>query len=105
LSRATITVTLSLAEKTYQHRLPEGASVESLMDAAQGAGEISYAAKRYSGLGMLVTSIDGKENDADGSDMYWILSVNGKKTTTGASTYLFRDGDVVTWTYEKNEYN
>ncbi len=99
-----IPVTLVVDGARFTHQLTLGASVATLLDVAQEAGELSYDGKNYRGLGMLVTAINGKQNNADKNDMYWIYSVNGKKATVGVSQYILSPNDSISWNYEPNSY-
>lgn len=99
-----ISATLSIDGKSFTHQLPKGANVGALLVSAQSVGEISFQGKEYSGLGMLVVGINGKENNNDKNNLYWIYSVNGKKATVGVSQYVLSSGDVVSWSYEQNTY-
>lgn len=99
-----IGVTLSLDGKTFTHKLPKGASVATLLTAAQSAGEITFVGKDYSGLGMLIVGMNGKLNNQDKNNLYWIYSVNGQKAQKGISEYVLAAGDTVSWSYEQNTY-
>jgi hypothetical protein len=50
-------------------------------------------AKRYS-FGYLVTSINGV---AGNGPKYWTFYVNGKQATVGASSYVTKNSDKITW--------
>ncbi len=99
-----MSVTLVLDGKTFAHQLPNGSSVATLLTLAQNKGDLTYVGKEYSGLGMLITAINGKTNNMDKSNLYWIYSVNGKKATRGVSQYVLSFGDMVSWSYEQNTY-
>ncbi len=49
--------------------------------------------KHYS-FGEFVTSING---EAGNGPKYWTLYVNGKQATVGASAYITKNSDTVTW--------
>ena len=97
---ATIATTLTVDGKSYLHQLREKSSVADLLKTAEAAGEITYSGKEYSGLGSLIVGINGKDNNANKNNLYWIYSVNGKKATVGVSEYVLLAGDVVSWSYE-----
>lgn len=99
-----MTVTLTVDGKKFVHKLPKGSSVASLLTLAQTSGEMSYVGKEYSGLGMLITEINGIANNQDNNNLYWIYSVNGQKATKGVSVYALTSGDTVSWSYEQNTY-
>lgn len=50
-------------------------------------------AKHYS-FGYLVTSIDGS---AGNGPKYWTFYVNGKESSVGASSYITKSSDTISW--------
>jgi hypothetical protein len=50
-------------------------------------------AKKYS-FGYFVTSINGT---AGNGPKYWTLYVNGKESNVGASSYMTKNSDTITW--------
>lgn len=102
--KETMNVTLAVEGKSFVHQIPKGESVAALLVAAQSAGEITFQGKDYSGLGMLIVGMNGKANNMDKSNLYWIYSVNGQKATKGVSEYILSPNDVVSWSYEQNTY-
>lgn len=72
--------------------LPAGSSVEDLMTACGIAFE-----REPSGF---ITSINGVSQDTS-QGLYWIYYVNGELGMVGASQYMIKDGDVITWKMEK----
>ena len=103
-SKEIISATLLIEGKTFTHLIPSGSSVASLLAVAQDSGEITFIGKEYSGLGMLIVGLNGKENNMNKNNLYWIYSVNGKKATKGVSQYQLSAGDAVSWSYEANTY-
>ena len=85
---------------TSTYYIPKGSTVLNLMLQASSSQAVIFTSKEYSGLGTLITSINGKVSNQGRSDLFWIYSVNGKKATVGVSAYVLRDGDVVSWSYE-----
>lgn len=53
--------------------------------------------KTYEGLGELVVSINGK---ASTENQFWVFYINGAPAEVGASTYVTKATDVITWKYE-----
>lgn len=49
------------------------------------------------GAGFFLVSVAGVE--ADGTEAYWALSINGQESSVGMSDVVLHDGDTVTWTY------
>lgn len=72
--------------------LPAGSNVEDLMTACGVPFE-----KEPSGF---ITSINGVSQDAS-KGMYWLYYVNGEMGQVGASQYVVKDGDIITWKLEK----
>lgn len=74
-------------------------TVHEAMQKADAMGAIQYETSDHSSLGVFVESINGIGKD---SGKNWILRVNGKLATVGASGYELQSGDKIAWTYEKN---
>lgn len=85
---------------TSTYYIPKGSTVLNLMLQASSSKAVIFTSKEYSGLGTLITSINGKVSNQGRNDLFWIYSVNGKKATVGVSAYVLHDGDVVSWSYE-----
>lgn len=54
---------------------------------------------KHFSFGDIANSIDEVAGGTDGK--YWILYVNGKMSDVGASEYKIKDGDVITWKFQK----
>lgn len=96
----TVAVTIAVSGPgagQYALQVQSGATVETAMNSARAKG-FSYVASGYNGLGSYVQSINGTE---EGNGMYWIYYINGAKATTGISSYTLKNGDTITWKYEK----
>lgn len=76
-----------------------GMTVHEAMQNADAMGAFQYETSDHSSLGVFVESINGIGED---SGKNWILRVNGKLATVGASGYELQSGDQIAWTYEKN---
>ena len=85
---------------TSTYYIPKGSTVLNLMLQASSSKAVIFTSKEYSGLGTLITSINGKISNQNRSDLFWIYSVNGKKATVGVSGYVLHEGDIVSWSYE-----
>lgn len=99
-----ITVTLQVAgagvEFKHDVTVDDGATVDTVMRKAKAKHNLAYGTSDFGGMGVFVDAIGGvKSNDQVG--MYWILSVNGKKSTVGVSSKTVHAGDVIRWVYEK----
>lgn len=94
-------VTILLADSEVSTTVPftEGMTVHQAMRQADTQGVFTYEVSEFSGLGVFVESINGVGGDKGKN---WILRVNGKVASVGASGYILQSGDEITWTYEKN---
>ncbi len=99
----TISAKLIISGQTYSVSLPENSSVYNLMIGARDMHDISFGGKEYIGLGFFVDEINGVKNNANGSNKYWIYSINGKKADVGISQYIVKEGDTINWNYEDEE--
>ncbi len=84
----------------YDIQAEHGDSVETVMKRAKQSG-LSYATRAFSGLGAYIEAINGLEESGT-SGMYWIYYVNGVKAMAGVSNTTVKDGDTITWKYEKS---
>ena len=87
---------------TSTYYIPKGSTVLNLMLQASSSKAVIFTSKEYSGLGTLITSINGKVSNQGRNDLFWIYSVNGKKATVGVSQYVLHAGDIVSWSYEQS---
>jgi Domain of unknown function (DUF4430) len=72
---------------------------EEMMRLKERNSRFTFTQKEYPGLGQFVESIGGKKS-AGGE--YWIFYVNGKESSTGVSTTIIHEGDVIEWKYKKS---
>jgi hypothetical protein len=93
------TATLVVDGTRYGLTAQAGATLKEAMDRLETEGGFSYDARNYAGLGAFVTHINGR---ASGSDQYWILYVNGAKSSTGISATRIRQGDIIEWKLEQS---
>lgn len=82
---------------TYPIIAPEGMALIEVMHQLEKDG-LTFTSREYSSMGAFVDSIQGIKN-ADG--YYWILSVNGLKSSLGASSVVLHQGDKIEWRYEQ----
>ncbi len=92
-------ITLQVASNEYKISYKEG---ESLYDAMKGfsnkkENKFSFNSKNYPGLGNFIDEINGVKGTPG---KYWIYYVNNKKASVGASKYILKSGDTVTWKQE-----
>lgn len=50
-----------------------------------------------------ITTIDGKEQNVDGNNKWWMYTVNGEMANVGAAEYKLKDGDKVEFDLSKYE--
>lgn len=81
---------------TYTVSVPEGSTVETIMEAATAKG-LAYKTKGFTSLGTYVKTVNGL---SEGDDMYWILYYNGSRATAGMTTQTVKKGDTIKWNYE-----
>lgn len=82
---------------TYPIAAPGGTTLIEAMYLLEKDG-FAFTSHEYSGMGAFIDSIQGVRN-ADG--YYWILSVNGSKSSLGASSIVLHQDDRIEWRYEK----
>lgn len=93
-----VTITIN-GNVTTEVPFTAGITVHAAMQNADAMGAFQYETSDHSSLGVFVESINGVGKD---SGKNWILRVNGKLATVGASGYELQSGDQISWTYEKN---
>ncbi len=75
-------------------------TVADLLARASKEHGLRFKAKDFGGsLGIFVEALNGVAND-ESAKRYWILYLNGAKSSAGASSARARPGDRVTWVYE-----
>ncbi len=98
----TIPVVLSLQEKRYEFQVSQGSTVYEAMVLLRETSGLKFGGRDFGGLGFFVEEINGVSQDPS-RQMYWIYSINGKKSQVGVSSYTIQPGDVISWTYEHEE--
>ena len=73
-------------------------SVFQVMEMAQKKDLLKFSFKEFSGIGRLITTINGVEQNTT-KGHYWFLCVNGKKSMKGADERSVNDKDVIEWHY------
>lgn len=73
-------------------------TVASLMFNLKDENIIDFNYVTYVGLGVFINEINGIRSS---NLQNWIYYVNGEKASVGVSNYKLKNGDVVTWKYEK----
>jgi hypothetical protein len=57
------------------------------------------SAKNYPGMGYFVEEINGVKNNPT-ANTYWFMYVNDQSAQVGASQYILKPNDIITWKYE-----
>lgn len=99
---AEIRVSLDVLDKKYQIHIGENSSVFDLMNKIQTESSKNdsfvFKYKEYKAMGAFIEEINGVRNTKDQS---WIYYVNGVKASVGVSNYKIKDGDIISFKYEK----
>lgn len=99
----TIPATLFVQAHTYTHDVPVNSSVYDFMKILREKTDLRFSGTDYGGqLGFFVSEINGTKNN-DQKNFVWIYYINNKKATIGASTYILKPHDIITWKYEQDE--
>ena len=71
------------------------------MEKLQAEGKINFTEENYVSMGEFIEGINGIKNSENQS---WIYYVNGVEAQVGVSNYKIKNGDIVSWKYEKSNY-
>ena len=101
LSNRNIKVSLIIQEKKYEIEIKDGATVFEVMQKMQKENSkndlFDFKYTEHTGLGIFINEINGLK----GSGGYWIYYVNGMEANVGVSNYKIKNGDIISWKYEK----
>ena len=86
-------------ELNYTDTVPGLISVYDFMNNLRNEGKINFSDKNYISMGKFIVSINGIENNGEQN---WIYYVNGVEAQVGVSNYKIKQGDIVSWKFEKN---
>lgn len=78
-------------------KVQPGQTVLDIMREKTTAENISFESKEYSGMGTLITSINGRTN-GDRKN-YWQYWVNNSKPNVGADAYKLQGGELIEWKF------
>ncbi|NVN96774.1 DUF4430 domain-containing protein [Candidatus Nomurabacteria bacterium] len=99
LSYKNIKVSLIIEDKKYEGEFKDGATVfEVMQKLKEENNEFDFKYTEHTGLGIFIDEMNGKKGGRDG---YWIYYVNGKEASIGISNYKIKNGDIISWKYEK----
>lgn len=87
-------------DKKYAPVWRENSSLYDLMQlmTTDSRAPFLFFAREYSGMGYFVEEINGVRNNPQSGE-YWIYYVNGQSATVGASQYIVKKDDIITWKY------
>ena len=98
----TTKVYLKILDKKYETEIKEGLTVFEAMQKIQNENDknnpLNFKYKEYNGLGIFINEINGLKGGGDGN---WIYFVNEKEASVGVSNYKIKNGDIISWKYEK----
>ncbi|MCX6753765.1 MAG: DUF4430 domain-containing protein [Candidatus Nomurabacteria bacterium] len=102
LSEKNVKVFLTVQEKKYETEVKESGTVFEVMkkiqDESSSANPFSFKYTENPNLGVFINEINGLKGGGDG---YWIYYVNGIEANVGISNYKIKNGDIISWKYEK----
>lgn len=94
-----IKASLVIQEKKYETDVKEGGTVLDVMQKIKEENkDFDFKYEEHTGLGVFINEINGLKGGGDG---YWIYSVNGVEANVGVSNYKIKNGDIISWKYEK----
>jgi len=101
----TITVSL-IIEDLYAGKPLSVSSGDTVLEVLQALdaedSRLRLTTKEYSGLGILIESMNGKTNGTN--DEYWQYKVGGVMPQIGADKLELKDRDSVEWYFDKSEF-
>ena len=98
----TTKVYLKILDKKYETEIKEGSTAFEVMQKIQSENNkdnpLIFKYKEYNGLGIFINEINGLKGGGDGN---WLYFVNEKEANVGVSNYKIKNGDIISWKYEK----
>ena len=88
------TITLAAGDVNVQLPLRAGQTLSEVLLSAQKNGSLNVSGTNYPGLGFFVTDV-GSLHQGDGK--YLVYFINGTEASVGASSYVPKNGDVISW--------
>lgn len=95
--RPDVTVTIDDGKTAATYSAVRADTPYAALESVSATHKIPVKTKRYD-FGIFVSEIAGLPS---GTDMAWIVSVNGKSLTAAADTVKLSSGDSVEWSYKK----
>ncbi|MBU0998870.1 DUF4430 domain-containing protein [Patescibacteria group bacterium] len=88
-------------EVIFKNQIASPVSVYDFMSKLRDEGKINFTEKNYIGMGKFIVAINGVKGNGERN---WIYYVNGTLAQVGVSDYKIKQGDIVSWKYEKSNY-
>ena len=92
-----IKITFIIIDKKYETEIKEGDSVFLAMQENKVNKVFDFTYTETLGLGSFITGIN---NQLGSPGKYWMYYVNGLKASVGASQYILKEGDIISWQQE-----
>jgi len=86
-------------EISFKDEILGQTTVYNFMEKLQAEGKINFTEENYVSMGEFIEGINGIKNSENQS---WIYYVNGVEAQVGVSNYKIKNGDIVSWKYEKS---
>lgn len=93
-----IPITIVVQDKEYKTEVNPDSSAYIAMNTLKENGLITFSSKNFSGLGYFIEEINGIKNNPQ-TGFYWTLYINNKEAKIGASGYILKSNDIITWKY------
>ncbi|MFA6355025.1 MAG: DUF4430 domain-containing protein [Candidatus Paceibacterota bacterium] len=94
-----VKVSLVVQEKKYEGEFKDGITVFEVMRKIKEENkDFDFKYGEFTGLGIFINEINGLKG---GSEGYWIYYLNDKEANVGVSNYKIKEGDIISWKYEK----
>lgn len=98
-----IATTIEINGQKYNLKLPEKSTAYNALKQLADSKQITMTTKEYSGMGYFIEELNGIKNNNQTGE-YWGYYINGKTATLGASSYILKNNDLITWKYAKSQF-
>lgn len=98
-----ISATMTAGETTETKTLPSGTTAFQFMQMLKEESKLSFSGTDYPEMGFFVEEINGTKNDSK-QNYYWMYYINDQPASEGISAYVLKNGDRITWKYEKPNF-
>jgi hypothetical protein len=94
----TVSTTFTIDNTKYAIKVKPGTTAFEGMIKLKESNQISFSAKKFSGLGYFIEEINGIKNSPS-TGFYWTLYINNQEAKIGVSNYILKPNDIITWRY------